>query len=189
MIWLVNLAVLAGLFLFSYKTHKSYKTYRIIAAAVVLTEAVLLLYLTRQQFLLWSAHEISRFLLPPHRSLNYFIFYSFTRIWLPYLVSGVIGSAVFWIVVYLNKKYGGRFFQPEEPYFLFLVLFLAGHPGWLLYVIVVLAAALLMVAYKTYKSHQSDKVVLYYLWLPAGAAAIILNQFLLNFYWYSDWLL
>jgi len=157
--------------------------------------AVFLCGITFWQFFLWQNNELSQFLIPPHNGWNYFIFYTFTRFWLPYLVSGVIGLLGLLGCWQLNKRTNGRFFYKEEFYFLWIAVFLTGHPGWILYVVLL---ALVTLVYGIYTQIRTSGVLgtpdvrlsLYYLWLPTAIVTILLNQLLLiNWEWYSKLLL
>ncbi len=158
--------------------------YLLLIPVVIL--AVILGYTTYQQFLIWKSHEISRFLLPPHAPINYFIFYTFTRIWLAYVISLIVGILGYLVIGYFNRKYQEKFFWPEEIYFIALGLFLTGHPGWILYTVFSLAVYLALgIGYWILKK-ETQRVSFYYLWLPLAAATIFLNFWLLQFEWYTQ---
>lgn len=182
MIWVINLLILTAVWVVA--VYKRGKIHKFLFFGIVVLEFILLFYLTRQQFFLWYENDLSKFLIPPYKGMGYFIFYSFTRFWLPYLIALTIGLIFFGLAKYLNKKKNYRFFEKEEPYFLAMALFLSGHPGWFLYLGLLLFATLAMVVYK-----RGERVSFYWLWLPIGILAIILNQFLLKFEWYLGLLL
>jgi len=170
--------------------------------AAFLLLAAALFWASRQQFLLWQNNEISKFLIPPYAPINYFVYYTFTRLWLPYLVSGVAGLVGLWVAVFFNRKYGGRFFYDEEPYYPALGLFLTDHPGWILYLILSLAVYLVLVIACPPKPREAgrrwgywilkketQRVSFYYLWLPLAAITIPLDAWLLKFEFYSNLIL
>lgn len=111
----------------------------------------------------------SPFLLPPYTPINYFLFYTGVRIFLPYLLSLAFAGIAFLAVRYTNKRLGERFFYPAEEYLLALPLFLCGHPFWLAYLVVC------ALAYTLYASATADRVSLYYLWLPLGLVVVALT--------------
>lgn len=151
--------------------------------------AFLLLYLTYKQFYLWQENEISRFLLPPYNSWNYFVFYALTRFWAPYLVSWTAGLIFFGGFYWMNKRRGSRFFYNEELYFLWTAVFLSGHPGWILYFPILFLLAITEGLFH-FVCNDGRKTSFFYLWLPAAGIVILLNQWLLiNWEWYLKLLL
>ncbi len=125
-------------------------------------------YFTYQQYRVWEASPLSRLLLPPHQPIGYFAQYSVTNFWTGPLIALVAALICLTAAKILNKKFGGRFFEPAEPWLFANGLLLTGHPGWIYYAAAVLALALLIaVGRKT--------VSFYYLWLPAAIGVIIVN--------------
>ncbi len=150
---------------------------------------ILLFYQSWQQYQLWSQNEVSKYLLPPHQSINYFIFYALARFFAPYLISLAIAILFLISAKILNKKYQERFFYPEEPYFGALAIFLVSHPGWLFYLVFVILFYLLihilsfLTSYilhlKSYKSYiLPQRISLYYLWIPAAIFVIIISKWI-----------
>jgi len=139
----------------------------------------LLFYQSFKQYQLWSQNEISQYLLPPHRSINYFIFYVFRRIFVPYLISLTVAILFFFTAKFFNKKYEERFFYDEEYYLGALAMFLMSHPGWLFYLIFLISAYLLIHFYSLLITHYSlQRVSLYYLWLTVAIFVIIIQRWL-----------
>jgi len=156
---------------------------------LILVQIAGLSYLSRSQFFLWQENPISKFLIPPYKSLDYFIYYVGTRFWLPYLISLIIALLVLWIALIFNKRKGGRFFQKEEPYLLALAIFATGHPGWIVYFLLVLFVTLTWGIVSSVLFKKMERISYYYLWLPAGAATLILGKLLAGSEWYSKLLL
>lgn len=134
-------------------------------AAIGLT----LIYESVEVYFKWLADPgAGHFLLPPSTPINYFIFYVYARILLPYLISLAIAGVAFLASKYTNIIFDERFFYPEEYYFLSLGIFLSGHPFWLGY------AAICCVIYLAYsvvsaaRSSNGSRVSLYYAWLPVA---------------------
>ena len=115
----------------------------------------LLFYQSFKQYQLWSQNEISQYLLPPYRSINYFIFYVFRRIFAPYLISLTVAILFSFTAKLLNKKYEERFFYPEEYYLGALAIFLMSHPGWLFYLIFLIFIYLLIHFYSLLITHYN----------------------------------
>ena len=139
----------------------------------------LLLYQSYQQYQSWSQNEVSQYLLPPHQSINYFIFYAIARFFAPYLISLAVAILFLFSAKALNKKYQERFFKPEEPYFGALAIFLVSHPGWLFYVVFIISAYLLIHFYSLLITHYSlQRISLYYLWIPTAIFVIIIQRWL-----------
>ena len=139
----------------------------------------LLFYQSFKQYQLWSQNEISQYLLPPHRSINYFIFYVFRRIFASYLISLMVAILFLFAAKFFNKKYEERFFYHEEYYLGALAIFLMSHPGWLFYLIFLISAYLLIHFYSLLITHYSlQRVSLYYLWLTVAIFVIIIQRWL-----------
>jgi hypothetical protein len=137
----------------------------------------LLFYQSFKQYQLWSQNEISQYLLPPHRSINYFIFYVFRRIFVPYLISLTVAILFFFSAKFFNKKYEERFFYPEEYYLGALAMFLMSHPGWLFYLIFLISAYLLIHICSSFIVHSSSfRISLYYLWIPTTIFVILISR-------------
>ena len=159
-------------------------------AVIVLFEFALLFYLTRQQFFIWHDNDISKYLIPPYSDISYFIFYTLTRFWGAYVISLAVALIFLGLAKYFNKKRDYNFFKKEEAYFLAMALFLSGHPGWMLYFVLILTISLLASVYKSYKTYRTYRISLYHFWLPVGVLTIILNKLLLDYWeWYGRLLL
>ena len=141
---------------------------------------LLICWLNIIQFRSWSEGELSQYLLPPNRTINYFLLYSFSRFFAPYLTSAVAALIFLYLSKFYNKKYKERFFNPEEPYFGVLAIFLIGHPGWLFYVIFLLFFYFLLSIFYFLFSRRLVRVPLYYLWLPSAIFVMIINNYWLS---------
>ena len=162
---------------------RSFGISRLIIKWIFLTAVIwtfiLLSYQSYQQFQVWSQNEVSQYLLPPHQSINYFIFYVLARFFAPYLISLAVAVLFLFSAKALNKKYDERFFEPEEPYFGALAIFLSAHPGWLFYVVFIISAYLLIHFYSLLITHYSlQRISLYYLWIPTAIFVIIIQRWL-----------
>ncbi len=178
---LIILSLAFGALLFGKDSQKA-SFYKIIFIFSILVIFCLLFYISYQQYQLWSQgdyNEISKYLLPPYQSVNYFIFYALIRFFNPYLISLAAGILFLFSAKILNKKYEERFFYPEEFYLGGLAIFLVGHPGWLFYIVFLLIIYLLIHLFSSLVIRSSSfRISLYYLWLPAAIFVIIIGKWL-----------
>ncbi len=144
-----------------------------------------------QQYRVWAGNELSRNLLPPYQSINYFIFYAFTRFFAPYLISLIAAFLFMFSAKILNKKFGEKFFYSEEIYLGATATFLAGHPGWLFYVIfMIFIYFLIQVVSTAWSSISKSQLSMprlspYYLWIPTAIIVIIMVRWLQTLPWWS----
>jgi len=166
------------------------RIYEYIFLIVIVLIFILLFYQSWQQYQFWSQNEVSQYLLPPHQSINYFIFYAIARFFAPYLISLAVAILFLFSAKALNKKYQERFFKPEEPYFGALAIFLVSHPGWIFYsallIIIYLITHIVALA-RNYADSNADRrgketlsyrISMYYLWIPAAIFVIIIQRWL-----------
>jgi len=158
-----------------------YKYFFLVAISLIFSFFV---FQSFQQYWVWAGNELSKNLLPPYQSANYFIFYVFTRFFAPYLISLAAALVFLFLTKILNKKYGERFFEPEEFYLGASAIFLSGHPGWLFYVVFLLAIYVLIQLFSTAKSSILNskfspvRVSLYWLWIPTAIFVILIQRWL-----------
>ena len=163
-----------------FKTNKLKLFKYIFITAVILIEGMLS-YQSYQQFQVWSQNEVSKFLLPPHQNISYFIFYAGARFFAPYLISLAVALIFLFLAQKLNKKYQERFFYLEEPYFGAIAIFLTGHPGWLFYLVILIFIYLVLhlsLVIGQLSIVKGNRISLYYLWLPTGIFVIIISKWL-----------
>ncbi len=143
---------------------------------------ILLFYQSYSQYQIWSQNEPSKYLLPPYQSIHYFVLYMFTRFFAPYLISLAAAFLFLFSAKKLNKKYGECFFEPEEPYFGALALFLTGWPGALFYfislILIYLFLHLLSSVVSRWSLVKERRISLYYLWLSVAIFVIIIQRWL-----------
>jgi len=145
---------------------------------------LLLIYASVRQYEVWSGNELAKLLLPPYNT-TYFLTYIGFRFFAPYCISFIISLGFLKIATFYNKKYEERFFYPEERYWGALALFLSGHPGWLLYLFVLLLSYMAFHFIVLLLKRGADRLSLYYFWLPAGMFAILLQVWLAQFPWWQ----
>jgi hypothetical protein len=138
------------------------------------------------QYLAWKNGPLGDLLLPPHRSIAYFLEYSIWRFWTPALSALATALILILIVRFLNKKNEEKFFENEEPYLLGIGIVLVGYPVFLVYILTFFLLFLAVNIFKTVKNKSADRVSPYYLWLPAALIAIIVCElWLSHLAWWS----
>ncbi|MBI2011074.1 MAG: hypothetical protein HYS89_02530 [Candidatus Colwellbacteria bacterium] len=138
-------------------------------------------FLALAQYKLWSASPLTQLLLPPHQGIDYFLSFVISRLFLPYLISLAIALFMIFLLPRLNKKFDERFFETEEPYFAALAVFLVGHPGWLIYLVVLISLYLILHTAYFILRREAVRLSPYRLW---GATALFV--ILINEYWLSQ---
>ena len=107
---------------------------------------------TISQYYVWGQNEFTQFLLPPHQSIKYFIFYSWGHFWINVILS-ISVAAVFYLLLRGLKKYQERFFEEGETELGFLIALIVGWPVIVIFVpmIFVLAIFLMIFRYFIFK--------------------------------------
>ncbi|MDP3052839.1 MAG: hypothetical protein Q8N22_02715 [bacterium] len=135
-----------------------------------------------QQYQIFSASPISKFFLPPHQSIAYFLKYSFTHFFKNYLISLGAGLLFLWLANLLNHRYQKRFFEEEELYLGALAIFIMGQPLWMIYFIAVMSVGVLGTLFfhvSCFMFHVSSRrFPFYYLWLPVAILVLIIGKIL-----------
>ncbi len=130
-------------------------------------------YLTFSQYKVWQSDNLTKLFLPPYRSVNYFLFYSFTRFFASHIISLIFSLLFIFLIKKLNKKYEERFFYPEEIYFGAIAVFLTGYPNFVFYLVLMLILGVILT------SLSKIRFSLYYFWLPAAIFVIITSRWLM----------
>lgn len=147
-------------------------------AGAIIIIFIFLFFQSYQQYRFWLKNDISKHLLPPYTSINYFIFYVFMRFFAPYLMSLIAAILFLLAAKILNKKYEERFFEPEEYYLGAAGIFLSGHPGWLFYAVILMSVYLIFSICYLLFSQRQERLPLYYLWIPTAIFVIIIQRWL-----------
>jgi len=148
------------------------------------------LYLSREQFITWRSDPYGgAYLVPPFRSIDYFIQYAFVSFWLGYVISFVIAGLCLYGARILNKRRGGMLFETEELYFLATGIMVSSHPGWIFYgaLVLITYALATFIASIAYGPHV--RVSFYYFWLPCAIITVVLNVYLRQYAWYAYFLI
>ncbi len=112
------------------------------------------------------------------KGLQWFLSYVQLHFWNEYVVSFIAAILFLLISYYLNKKFKGRYFEPEERYLAATGIFLVGYPLWLFYIVIVLVLSTLASALFVKKG---ERLPLYHFWIPTALGLFIaLNFVLLN---------
>ena len=148
--------------------------YIFIASGVFVFAA--LSYLTYRQYLAWEENPLMKYSLPPYRGWDYFFSYVGYRLFAPWLISLLAAIVLARFAEYLNHRFDERFFEREETWLMMLGIFLAGYPGFLFYIILILLAATVVSFFYSLFLHR--RLPLYYFWMPMAIAAVFLRIWL-----------
>lgn len=139
------------------------------------------------QYISWKVEPLSRYLLPPVRGWSYFLEYVGWRFWAPAIIAIIISFVFIFISKSTNKKYGQRFFEPEEPYLAGVGIVALGYPGILIYAALFIAAFLAVNLLITLIKKSALRVSPYYLWIPTALVAILISELWLSHVsWWSQ---
>jgi len=148
------------------------KALKICAAALATFFALGATLLSIAQYSLWLNNDFSRFLLPPHQPITYFIGY----VWLHFAKAGVFSAALagllFLSMTLLNKRFDYRFFYDEEPMMAAISVFAVPWPDGLLVIMLLLAAGIGGQAV-FWLAGKHERMPLVYFWLPAAITALL----------------
>jgi len=190
----IALAILVTIFLIqvsAIKTRASYFLKSGFFGSLIFMAAIFLIFgfaahQSWQTYILWEKSEVAKMLLPPYKNLDYFIFYSRNRFFVPYFLSLSVGLLFLIGAQLINKKYQERFFERIEPYLLATVLFVVGHPLWLFYLVILLAANFLFsIFYFLFSKKKDYRLSFYYFWLSAGIFTILISKWLSALPWWT----
>ncbi|MEK7547142.1 MAG: hypothetical protein AAB536_03130 [Patescibacteria group bacterium] len=168
----VALVLLTGAQLFSNSFLKKYVKFYFLFGAIIMFS--LAAHSTFLQYKLWKASALSVFLLPPYRDWSYFISYTGPRFFYPLLIAFFAAVVLKYVSEFLNRRFGERFFKPEESWFLAFGVFFTGYPGLFLYIPLILVAGILLSFF--YFLLKKGRAPLFYLWLPVAIFAILLKN-------------
>lgn len=144
-------------------------------------EIIKFLGLALSQYLLWKDNPVSKFLLPPYQSIDYFTGYISYRFLFPFLISALIGIAFFWAFKFIDQKRERKFFEDNEGWYLLFGFLVVSHPFWIVYLALVLVLGVIAHIIKLIRDKRSVIFSLYHLWLPAILIVLLLNSWLIKF--------
>lgn len=126
-----------GFFRYLFRRQFDYKPLIFILAASRILYAV---FLTSNQYRIWSQDEMAKFLLD---TPGYLLFYSYGRFWLNVFIA--IGLAfVFYLFLKFLKKYQERFFEEGEPELGFLTALIVGWPNFVIFIPLIFISVVLI---------------------------------------------
>jgi len=138
-------------------------------------------------YFLWKNHPLSHFLLPPFRSINYFLGYSFFHFFRLPLYNFFSSFILFALMKIFNKIFNKRLFYEEEIYFGSFGMLVAEFPTNLFLVFLIIILGIFVFLIKKIKIFKGLSLVfgtkfvsLYYLWLPLTIFVIIFKNYLLK---------
>ncbi|MFH0712461.1 MAG: hypothetical protein V2A55_01210 [Candidatus Jorgensenbacteria bacterium] len=181
-----SLAVLVAALVFqvaTYKTNKSngsYKSYRALFWFLVASIVLFYFYLVYSLYLAWSSGGgIGKFLVPPYGGISYVFGYQFSRFLLHYLVALAVAFALLVSAKRLNRRFGERFFESQEPYLGAISVLLLGQSvwdyAWIYYLIAILALAVVGSLVVSHWLKRKERFSLYWLWLPVAILVILIK--------------
>lgn len=154
-----------------------------IFSAAVLIIGILEAYYVSAQYRLWSANELTKYLLPPYQGPSYFSFYIIKRLLAPFVISLPVALISSFLIFQLNRSFTFRFFYQEEPFLAAISIFLVGYPAFLFYLPLILLTLLIVFVFFSLRYH-SRRLPFLYLWVPTAILVIIISGWLSRFDWW-----
>lgn len=186
MFFWISLGILVFVFLiqfanFFYFEKNLGKFSRILFFSAIAGILIYYFYLTYAQYQLWkNSNDFTKYLVPPYKSITYVIGYHFMRFALYYAIALALALIFLWVAKHHNKKFGGRFFEPEEPYFGALAIFLLGngewHYAWITYFVFLLVFSAIGTAVYTKILKKNERFPIYWLWFPIAIFVIVIMK-------------
>lgn len=126
------------------------------------------LFLTLFQYLAFTSSPISRHLLPPETSLNYFLGYSYQHFIKEPLWRSIGALTALTSLFVLNKIFKERFFYKEEPLLVACGFASLVWPRGFLFVFLALAFGLLIhfIRLLFFEYNKERRLSFFYLWIP-----------------------
>lgn len=116
--------------------------------------------LTKAQYLIWSQHPISKYLLPPYQKIDYFIGYAFHRFWQDLFFRLLATFLTLILISVLNFSLHRDVFYEDEKFLMFYITLAFFFPYNLLIIIIgfsMLLLVRLIDLMKTFYFFSSDK--------------------------------
>lgn len=138
---------LAAAFFYFFKKNKEMARYSFLIYGIIIFRFIYAGVLTKMQYALWLDNDFTRYLLPPHQPIRYFIGYAWTHFWLGAVISVGMPLIVFLFFVILRKikkeALGG-----EEAGIIFLTSLVAGWPNIIIFLPLAFIFALLTAVFR-----------------------------------------
>jgi len=132
------------------------------------------------QYLLWKNHPVSKFLLPPHQSFDYFFSYSFFHFLKVPLYNFFSSIFLLALLKIFNKIFNKRLFFEEEIFFAGFAMLVVEFPINLFLLAAVIILGILISLIKKILKKESQYTSLYYLWLPLTILSIIFKNLIIS---------
>ncbi len=124
------------------------------------------------QYQAWRLDPLAKFYLPPYQSWAYFALYVGSRFIFPAVIAIAAGFAGIGVAKVMNRRYGERFFEREEPYLFGLGLVALGYPGFLFYLIFLGISTVFWTL--MFRARGYERAPFYFLWLSVALVAILI---------------
>lgn len=146
----------------------------VLVIAVVVFRLLYALTLSVTQYYIWHSQEFTKLLLPPHQSINYFLFYSWGRFWMEHLIA--FGAAlVFCLFLKILRRYQERFLDKDEIIFGTLMVLLVGWPHAVVFVLLVFIVSVFVGFVFTF-IFKNEHINLYPAFMVAGIITLIFGN-------------
>ncbi len=156
------------------------KKARLLATISVSSVFALASVFTFMQYRVWMADPKMQFAFTSNEGIIGFFFNAFMKFFAPHTLSLLFALILFFAMRIANKRSGDRFFEKEEIWFAFIAAFLSGWPGFLIFFPSLIFTYLLSQIVIAIVKKKSERVPLYYLWLPAAAFVILISELILS---------
>lgn len=142
--------------LYGYQKNKSVNM-RLLKSGIIVLMSVFIAtaYIsTSIQFQAWKNDPMSRYLLPPYVSIDYFYSYSIYRFWLPYALDIMISITWTFFLLLLCKYSNGRFLDEKEASMGFFTALIVGWPNFIIYIFIVFGLTVIRQIFNYYFLHE-----------------------------------
>ena len=128
--------VACGIYYRMHDERRKTRSYLGLAIIAIAIRIVFAMVKTGLQYYAWTQSELSRFFLPPYRSISYLLQYSWTHFWLNALLS--VGAALlFFGILRALQAHNPRYFDAGEVELGALIALVVGWPHVIVFVPVV----------------------------------------------------
>lgn len=142
--------------LYGYLKNKSVNV-RLLKSGIIVLMSVFIAtayFSTSIQFQAWKNDPMSRYLLPPYVSIDYFYSYAIYRFWLPYALDIMISIAWAFFLLLLCRYSHGRFLDEKEACMGFFTALVVGWPNFIIYVFIVFSLVVIRQLFNYYILHE-----------------------------------
>lgn len=139
-----------------------------------------LIIYTYAQYIAWLENPVSRYLLPPYQSLDYFAGYIWFHYGLPLAVN--LAAAVVWwgILIILKRRSQGLWLDNSEAALGFLTAWLVGWPNILMYWAIMFSLMVLRLAVANIKKQVDFRLAVTWPMIIATLVSLALGGWLLQ---------